>query len=335
MFKKNIFFLIICLVFTFGIINANTVLASNTNGTIDSTNKYAWGENIGWLNFSVNNGDIQITDTGLTGYVWSENYGWISLDTNVESGSVTNDGEGNLGGNAWGERLGWINFNRVIIDEDGYFSGYATIASDDSKISFNCLNTTSCNLSDFKVSTDWRPRRTRTHTTRWYYPKPITPTFVPVVIPTTIPVIANFPVTPNVIVPVINPQIKTITTISTITEPGSKLISKITGDGIQLSKCKIFISPNIKQKNICTTCDTFISPSILQQKTCKKEIIPAATKITKPSTTIKNINNTTTYIKTHILQPVINEVLHIYTITKTTVLSWWQKVIVYFLSDNK
>ena len=29
----------------------NSASASETNGTIDTTYKYAWGENIGWINF--------------------------------------------------------------------------------------------------------------------------------------------------------------------------------------------------------------------------------------------------------------------------------------------
>lgn len=155
---KKRFFIVICLAFILGISNTKVIFASTTNGTIDSTNKYAWGENIGWLNFGFSGGNVNVTDSGLTGFVWSENYGWINLHANdLSSGNVTNNGEGILGGNAWGQGLGWINFTGVIIDTNGVFSGYATISKDSSKISFNCSNTSSCGLSDFKVSTDWRP----------------------------------------------------------------------------------------------------------------------------------------------------------------------------------
>ncbi len=157
MFKKLLFFLTICLFFILGTLDPSIVFASATNGIIDSTYKYAWGENIGWINFGTSGGNIYVTSEGLTGYAWSENYGWINLHANeLTGGSVTNDGEGNLGGNAWGEGLGWINFSGVTIDEDGYFLGYATIENDGSQISFNCSNTSSCGSSDFKVRTDWR-----------------------------------------------------------------------------------------------------------------------------------------------------------------------------------
>jgi len=164
MSKKNSFFSVICLIFILGILNTNTVFASSTDGTINSTDKYAWGENIGWLNFGLADGNVHVTDSGLTGYAWSENYGWINLNANGTSGGrVTNNGEGVLGGNAWGEKLGWISFSGVTINSSGDFLGYATIASDGSKISLNCLNTSSCGLSNFKVNTDWRPASTRPH----------------------------------------------------------------------------------------------------------------------------------------------------------------------------
>lgn len=130
--------------------------ASVTVGSIDSTYKYAWGENIGWVNFSA--GNVTVTDTALTGYAWSENYGWIIL--NPAQGGVLNNGEGNLSGHAWGESLGYIDFDGVSIDSNGYFLGYAT-STLSGDISFNCSNTNSCASSDFKVRTDWRPASTR------------------------------------------------------------------------------------------------------------------------------------------------------------------------------
>jgi hypothetical protein len=54
--------------------------ASITDGTIDSTYKYAWGENIGWINFGTTQGNVHITDSEMTGYAWGENIGWISLN---------------------------------------------------------------------------------------------------------------------------------------------------------------------------------------------------------------------------------------------------------------
>lgn len=134
------------------------VFASSTDGTIDSINKYAWSENIGWINFGVSGGDVHITDSGLSGYAWSSNYGWINL--NPPGSGVTNDGSGNLSGYAWGENTGWIDFSGVTIDSNGYFIGYAT-GTVTGQISLNCSNTSSCGASDFKVQTDWRPQEFR------------------------------------------------------------------------------------------------------------------------------------------------------------------------------
>jgi len=128
----------------------NLAFASSTNGTIDSTYKYAWSENIGWINFGTTNGNLHITDPILTGYAWSDNYGWINL--NPATSGVKNDGEGNLSGYAWGENLGWINFSGVTINSSGVFGGSAS-GGNSGQISFNCANCT--------VKTDWRPASAR------------------------------------------------------------------------------------------------------------------------------------------------------------------------------
>ena len=73
------------------------VSASNTNGTIDATYKYAWSENTGWLNFGCANCGVSVTDSGLFGYALSETVGWLYLS------NITNDGEGNLSGYGWGK----------------------------------------------------------------------------------------------------------------------------------------------------------------------------------------------------------------------------------------
>ena len=142
-----------------GFFSAPIALASNTDGTIDSTYKYAWGENLGWINFGTSGGNVHVTDAGLSGYAWSENYGWINL--NPSKSGVKNNGYGILSGYAWGENLGWINFSGVAIDTEGNFTGYATVVNTNSRISFNCSNTDSCSDSNFKVKTDWRPRGVR------------------------------------------------------------------------------------------------------------------------------------------------------------------------------
>jgi hypothetical protein len=50
------------------------------------------------------------------GYAWGENVGWINFSPSY--GGVTIDPDGNFNGWAWGENIGWINFN------SSYFHGY-------------------------------------------------------------------------------------------------------------------------------------------------------------------------------------------------------------------
>lgn len=148
------------------------VFASNTNGTIDPTDKYGWGENIGWLNFGSTEGDITVTDTVLGGYIWGENIGWVSLNCSNDNSCATvdykivNDGNGNLSGYAWGENIGWINFDPtyggVIINSTGEFTGYAW-GENIGWILFNCVDENTCASVDYKVKTDWRPQNSRPH----------------------------------------------------------------------------------------------------------------------------------------------------------------------------
>jgi hypothetical protein len=104
----------------------------------DDDSQYAYGENVGWLNFEPNEGPgVKVSDVNLTGYVWAENIGWIILDPNDADPNtgVSNDGTGLLTGLAWGENVGWINFNPkvpgdpnhygVTIGHDGNFAGWA------------------------------------------------------------------------------------------------------------------------------------------------------------------------------------------------------------------
>jgi len=134
--KKVIIFLIILSFLVLPVI----LMADN----IDSTYKYSWGENIGWMNWKPSYGGtdygVTVYNECLTGYIWAENVGWIKLgDTSCAGGDccqtgttkgyendsnsadndgdgvaddwgVNNDGAGNLSGYAWGENIGWINF---------------------------------------------------------------------------------------------------------------------------------------------------------------------------------------------------------------------------------
>src|SRR3989344_606239 len=144
--------IIFCLLLStfYFLLTTNSVFASTTDGTIDSTYKYAWGKNIGWINFGATNGNAHVTDSALTGYAWSENYGWINL--NPTNSGVTNNSEGTLSGYAWGENLGWINFSGVTINSSGVFAGSAS-STISGQISFDC--------ADCTVKTDWRPASAR------------------------------------------------------------------------------------------------------------------------------------------------------------------------------
>ena len=173
---KNLIYVLLLTLFIsgfFAVFN-KSALASSTDGTIDSTYKYAWGENIGWVNFKCDNCNVHVTDSGLTGYAFSPKIGWISLNcSNTNSCAevdykVSNNGEGNLSGYAWSENAGWINFNPtyggVSINSSGEFLGYAW-GENIGWIVFNCSTTSSCTTVDYKVKTDWRPQSARTTTT--------------------------------------------------------------------------------------------------------------------------------------------------------------------------
>ncbi len=138
---------------------ASSALASETDGVIDGAYKYAWGENIGWINFGCDNCNVQITDTEITGNAWSSQFGWINLAPTTSG--VKNDGAGVLSGYAWSSNLGWIDFTGVTINTSGELLGYATLKSDSSQINFNCATGNSCASADFKIKTDWRPASMR------------------------------------------------------------------------------------------------------------------------------------------------------------------------------
>src|SRR5690606_11465691 len=56
--------------------------AALAQSNIDTVDKHAWGENIGWTNWRDANGGAQGVIFGLRfaeGFVWGENVGWINL----------------------------------------------------------------------------------------------------------------------------------------------------------------------------------------------------------------------------------------------------------------
>jgi len=99
-------------------------LAPATASTsINPTNKFAYGANIGWIDDRGNtNSGAVIGEFVCSGYLYSANAGWIHLGSNAPANGiqyqnnsatdygVNNDGQGNLRGFAYSANAGWINF---------------------------------------------------------------------------------------------------------------------------------------------------------------------------------------------------------------------------------
>ena len=155
--KFSLFLFFVAIIFL--IASGNNCLASI--GPLASG--YAYGENVGWINFNPAGSAVYVGDSGLTGYAYGENVGWISLNCLNDNSCLTNnwgvanDGKGNLSGYAYGENVGWINFNPtsgnndygVKIDTSGNLSGSA-YGENVGWISFSG--------NGFGVTTDWRAK---------------------------------------------------------------------------------------------------------------------------------------------------------------------------------
>jgi len=117
-------------------------VAQAATGNIDAVDKWAWGTNVGWINFNPTHGGVTVYSDHLEGYAWGENIGWIRLGTHTggsphtygntaaDNYGVNNDGNGNLSGYAWGTNVGWIRFNPThsqvtIGPASGSFDAYA------------------------------------------------------------------------------------------------------------------------------------------------------------------------------------------------------------------
>ena len=137
-------------VILFGIFIANAGVAT----TIDPTNKFAWGANIGWTNWADAgaNGAV-IGEFVCSGFIWSANVGWISLgDGTPQNGIQYSNSSGTdfgvnltghlvssgiaraqLRGLAYAANIGWINFestgNPEVSLSTGRLSGFAYSAN--------------------------------------------------------------------------------------------------------------------------------------------------------------------------------------------------------------
>lgn len=100
-------------------------LPAVAQSNVNATNKYAWQENCGWLNWRDANGGSQgarFNQSFAQGFVWGENIGWINLgdgtpvnglnyaNTTGADFGVNISASNLLSGLAWGENVGWINF---------------------------------------------------------------------------------------------------------------------------------------------------------------------------------------------------------------------------------
>ena len=123
-----------------------TGLCCQATSTIDVTNRFAYGSNIGWTDAradSVNG--VVIGDYFCMGNIYAANVGWINLGSGTPADGVqyqnnsaidfgvNNDGLGNLRGYAWGANIGWINFENMGAPRvnllTGQLSGYVWSAN--------------------------------------------------------------------------------------------------------------------------------------------------------------------------------------------------------------
>jgi hypothetical protein len=109
--------------FILSLISIGLVAESQAASTINAANKYAYGANVGWLDFrgDTNNG-VVIGEYVCSGNIYAANVGWINLGGGVPVNNiqyqnnaandygVNHDGAGNLRGYAYGANIGWINF---------------------------------------------------------------------------------------------------------------------------------------------------------------------------------------------------------------------------------
>src|SRR5208282_3300888 len=101
--------------------------SARASTTIDPVNRYAYGANLGWMNWYADgvNGAV-VTDYVLSGFIYAANVGWINLGSGspvngiryqnlaANDFGVNNDGLGNLRGYAWSANVGWISLSTAF-----------------------------------------------------------------------------------------------------------------------------------------------------------------------------------------------------------------------------
>lgn len=121
--------------------------AARADSSIDATDRYAWGANIGWIDWRADgtNGAV-FSRQFASGWLWSANIGWIHLgDGSPANGTAYSNTSGLdygvnatpsggllfLSGYAWSPNAGWISFENtgtasrpLVAVATGILSGY-------------------------------------------------------------------------------------------------------------------------------------------------------------------------------------------------------------------
>jgi hypothetical protein len=120
--------------------------------TINATNAFSWGANVGYLSWRPSSADgVSIGAYICQGYIYGANVGWINMGTGnpvnhiqYQNNSATdfgvnftidpsNFGHGLLRGQAYGANIGWINFeatgNPYVILSNGQLRGFVYSAN--------------------------------------------------------------------------------------------------------------------------------------------------------------------------------------------------------------
>lgn len=167
--KKLNLYLFVVYLFTFGF-----AYASTTNGTIDSTYKYAKVCDSGdcsassTINFAptgataITIADLNSITAQVSGYAWGATLGWINMNPSG-SGVTVNIASGAMSGSAWSQVTGYINFAPtnygVTINSNGELNGHAWAGGTNGGwIKFDCTGGSLATC----VKTDWRPTAGRT-----------------------------------------------------------------------------------------------------------------------------------------------------------------------------
>jgi len=118
------------------------VWAASAASTINATNRYAYGANVGWLDWRGDDTNGAIIGTFIcAGYLYGANVGWLHLGSGspvngyaygnlgTNDYGVNHDGAGNLRGYAYGANIGWVAFETqgapTVDLLTGNLSGYA------------------------------------------------------------------------------------------------------------------------------------------------------------------------------------------------------------------